>query len=79
MVRAGTLPVSGFLKQEEIPLEAFLATRTGALYRTDRQDEARGLLKELLATPQTEGQPALIRQFGSPPGQPCMCCGSHNA
>lgn len=36
MVRAGTLPVSGFLKQEEIPLEAFLATRTGALYRTDR-------------------------------------------
>ncbi|MFN5011396.1 MAG: saccharopine dehydrogenase C-terminal domain-containing protein [Gammaproteobacteria bacterium] len=33
MVRDGTLPARGFLKQEEIPLEAFLATRTGALYR----------------------------------------------
>jgi saccharopine dehydrogenase (NAD+, L-lysine-forming) len=33
MVRDGALPARGFLKQEEIPLEAFLATRTGALYR----------------------------------------------
>lgn len=33
MVREGVLPQRGFLKQEEIPLEAFLATRTGALYR----------------------------------------------
>jgi saccharopine dehydrogenase (NAD+, L-lysine-forming) len=33
MVREGVLPQQGFLKQEDIPLEAFLATRTGALYR----------------------------------------------
>ena len=33
MVRDGTLPKRGFLKQEDIPLEAFLATRTGSLYR----------------------------------------------
>jgi saccharopine dehydrogenase-like NADP-dependent oxidoreductase len=33
MVRDGTLPDSGFLKQEDIPLAAFLATRTGSLYR----------------------------------------------
>ncbi|MFZ9708438.1 MAG: saccharopine dehydrogenase family protein [Steroidobacteraceae bacterium] len=32
MVRAGTLPSKGFLKQEEIPLDAFFATRTGALF-----------------------------------------------
>lgn len=32
MVRDGTLPASGFLKQEDIPLEAFLATSTGRLY-----------------------------------------------
>lgn len=32
MVRAGSLPSQGFLKQEEIPLEAFLGTRTGALF-----------------------------------------------
>ncbi|MBU6376972.1 MAG: saccharopine dehydrogenase NADP-binding domain-containing protein [Gammaproteobacteria bacterium] len=36
MVRSGALPAQGFLKQEEIPLEAFLATRTGGLYRADR-------------------------------------------
>jgi saccharopine dehydrogenase (NAD+, L-lysine-forming) len=36
LVRSGTLPSRGFLKQEEIPLEAFLATRTGSLYRADR-------------------------------------------
>lgn len=33
MVRAGTLPARGFLKQEEVPLGAFLATRTGALFQ----------------------------------------------
>jgi len=32
MVRDGTLPQQGFLKQEDIPLEAFLQTRTGSLY-----------------------------------------------
>jgi saccharopine dehydrogenase-like NADP-dependent oxidoreductase len=32
MVRDGTLPGQGFLKQENIPLDAFLATRTGRLY-----------------------------------------------
>ncbi len=32
MVRDGALPGEGFLKQEEIPLDAFLATRTGSLY-----------------------------------------------
>lgn len=36
LVRSGTLPSQGFLKQEEIPLEAFMATRTGCLYRADR-------------------------------------------
>ncbi|GGA25639.1 saccharopine dehydrogenase C-terminal domain-containing protein [Neptunicoccus cionae] len=35
MVRDGALPQSGFLKQEDIPLEAFLATRTGAVFQTD--------------------------------------------
>ncbi len=32
MVRDGILPSNGFLKQEEIPLDAFLSTRTGSLY-----------------------------------------------
>lgn len=32
MVRDGLLPQQGFLKQEDIPLEAFLRTRTGASY-----------------------------------------------
>lgn len=32
MVRDGILPSSGFLRQEDVPLAAFLATRTGALY-----------------------------------------------
>jgi saccharopine dehydrogenase (NAD+, L-lysine-forming) len=32
MVRDGLLPQQGFLKQEDIPLESFFATRTGALY-----------------------------------------------
>ena len=35
MVRDGTLPDHGFLKQEDIPLDAFLATETGGLYRED--------------------------------------------
>lgn len=34
MVRDGSLPQQGFLKQEEIPLDPFLATRTGHYYRT---------------------------------------------
>ena len=34
MVRDGTLPKSGFLKQESVPLDAFLATRTGGYYAT---------------------------------------------
>jgi len=32
LVRDGVLPQQGFLKQEEIPLEPFLATRTGRLF-----------------------------------------------
>jgi saccharopine dehydrogenase-like NADP-dependent oxidoreductase len=32
MVREGSLPQQGFLKQEEVPLEAFLATPTGRLF-----------------------------------------------
>ena len=32
MVRNGTLPDSGFPKQEDIPFDAFLATKTGSLY-----------------------------------------------
>ncbi len=34
MVRDGKLPQSGFLKQEDIPLEPYLATRTGGYYQT---------------------------------------------
>lgn len=36
MVRDGKLPQQGFLKQEEIPLDGFLATRTGAHYNRGR-------------------------------------------
>ena len=32
LVRDGTLPKSGFLKQEDVPLDAFLATATGSHY-----------------------------------------------
>ncbi|MFK8023221.1 MAG: saccharopine dehydrogenase C-terminal domain-containing protein [Ilumatobacter sp.] len=32
MVRDGALPGVGFLKQEDVPLDAFLATRTGSMY-----------------------------------------------
>ena len=34
MVRDGQLPASGFLKQEDIPLDALLSTRTGGFYKT---------------------------------------------
>ena len=37
LVRSGSLPQSGFLKQESIPLEPFLATRTGRLYAGGRR------------------------------------------
>ncbi len=37
MVAAGTLPASGFIKQEEIPLDAFLQTKSGSLYATQSQ------------------------------------------
>jgi len=37
MVRDGTLPAKGFLKQEEIPLEPFLKTRSGSLYDTGHE------------------------------------------
>ncbi len=33
MVRDGALPDQGFLKQEEIPLDPYLATRTGNYYQ----------------------------------------------
>ena len=36
MVRDGTLPTKGFLKQEEIPLAPFLETRSGALYEREQ-------------------------------------------
>ncbi len=35
MVRDGKLPDHGFLKQEDIPLDDFLATKTGSLYARD--------------------------------------------
>jgi saccharopine dehydrogenase-like NADP-dependent oxidoreductase len=34
MVAGGFLPQQGFLKQEDIPFDAFLSTRTGSLYAT---------------------------------------------
>ncbi len=36
LVATGVLPAKGFIKQEEIPLHAFLATHNGALYETSR-------------------------------------------
>jgi saccharopine dehydrogenase-like NADP-dependent oxidoreductase len=33
LVRDGKLPASGFLKQEDIPLDALLSTRTGSFYK----------------------------------------------
>ncbi|WP_299828214.1 saccharopine dehydrogenase C-terminal domain-containing protein [uncultured Roseobacter sp.] len=35
MVRDGSLPRAGFLKQEDVPLAAFLATRTGSAYAAE--------------------------------------------
>jgi saccharopine dehydrogenase (NAD+, L-lysine-forming) len=35
MVSSGLLPHNGFLKQEEIPFDAFLSTKTGSLYAVD--------------------------------------------
>jgi saccharopine dehydrogenase (NAD+, L-lysine-forming) len=32
LVRDGVLPQRGFLKQEEIPLDKFLTTKTGRLF-----------------------------------------------
>ena len=32
MVRDGSLPEKGFIKQEEIPLEPYLSTKSGSLY-----------------------------------------------
>jgi saccharopine dehydrogenase (NAD+, L-lysine-forming) len=32
LVAAGRLPASGFLRQEDIPLDALLATRSGARF-----------------------------------------------
>jgi hypothetical protein len=32
MARSGALPPAGFIKQETIPLDRFLETRTGRLY-----------------------------------------------
>ncbi len=35
LVRAGTMPAQGFLKQEKIPLQPFLQTRNGRLFEAD--------------------------------------------
>jgi saccharopine dehydrogenase (NAD+, L-lysine-forming) len=40
MVDQGDLPASGFLKQEQIPLDAFLQTRNGRLYETAQRGGA---------------------------------------
>ena len=37
MVRDGKLPNQGFLKQESIPFQPYLATRTGAFFKAPRQ------------------------------------------
>ena len=34
----GDLPAKGFIKQELIPLEPFLKTRTGSLFETARNE-----------------------------------------
>ncbi|MBP8120015.1 MAG: hypothetical protein KAY04_02145, partial [Burkholderiales bacterium] len=34
MVRDGSLPEKGFIKQEEIPFDKFLATHNGSIYRS---------------------------------------------
>ncbi len=40
MVSSGVLPQQGFVKQEEIPLDKFLATKTGKLYADNRNISA---------------------------------------
>ena len=40
MVRDGTLKAQGFLKQEEIPLDAFFRTRNGSLYKAHDTERA---------------------------------------
>ena len=40
MVNRGDLPATGFLKQEHIPLDPFLRTRNGRLYKTARDGRA---------------------------------------
>ena len=42
MVRAGTVPAQGFLKQEEIPLAPYLATRTGDYFRIGQKNRDLG-------------------------------------
>lgn len=42
MVRDGTLPARGFLKQEDIPLEAFFNTATGRLFDGARNADRQG-------------------------------------
>jgi saccharopine dehydrogenase (NAD+, L-lysine-forming) len=37
MVQSGALPGQGFLTQESVPLDSFLATRSGRLYAQDRR------------------------------------------
>ncbi len=37
LVRQGKLPSKGFLRQEDVPLEAFVATTAGSLYRLDEE------------------------------------------
>lgn len=40
MVRSGTLPKTGFLRQEDVPLTPFLETKTGSLYADVQADGA---------------------------------------
>jgi saccharopine dehydrogenase-like NADP-dependent oxidoreductase len=35
MVHEGSLPASGFIKQEDIPLDAFMKTKSGSLFNED--------------------------------------------
>ena len=37
MVASGALPGQGFIKQEEIPFDKFMATKNGAIYRNAEQ------------------------------------------
>jgi saccharopine dehydrogenase (NAD+, L-lysine-forming) len=42
MVRGGTLPTTGFLKQEEVPLAPYLSTRTGTYFQTGHRSRHGG-------------------------------------